>query len=447
MVEGVSAARALMADSLGFHIIFAMLGVGLPLVILLIEQLGIKRKDPLIIEHARRLSQATIILVVAGVASGTIISIQMSLMWGKLIEFGGPILGLAFGWEGYAFMIEAVFLAFYVSTWGKIKGWKHWLIGVPVAFGSFGSAFAITLGNAWMQNPSNFEVVAGKVVSNDVLGALFTKTAFFMISHSVAGYYLATVLCVLGIYAFYMLRHKPEARDRDVVQIIMFRLAATATVLTVIVATLGHFQTQYLAQSQPRKFAAIETVEKTTKQAPYIIGGEWTNEGKVEGGIRIPSALSILTGNSPETEVKGLNDYPKQDWPMLFVNVLFESKLFLVAIVTVVPFVFVISHYRKFRAWLRNRRLKKFLLIALLPMGPLTIIIVELGWMVAEFGRQPFVVNGYLRTEQAFSATGGIGKWGYIFPILFIILFITTATALWLLFKRKGKIQISKGLE
>jgi cytochrome d ubiquinol oxidase subunit I len=124
----VSAARALMADSLGFHIIFALLGVGLPLVILLIEQLGLRRKDPLILEHARRLSLAAVVLVVAGVASGTIISIQMSLMWGNLIEFGGQIMGLAFGWEGYAFMLEAVFLAFYVSTWGKVKGWKHWLL-------------------------------------------------------------------------------------------------------------------------------------------------------------------------------------------------------------------------------------------------------------------------------------------------------------------------------
>ena len=440
------AARALMADSLGFHIIFALLGVGLPLVILLIEQLGLRRKDPLILEHAKRLSQATVILVVAGVASGTIISIQMSLMWGKLIEFGGPILGLAFGWEGYAFMLEAVFLAFYVTTWGKIKGWKHWLIGVPVAIGSFGSAFAITLGNAWMQNPSGFDVVAGKVVTNDVLGALFTKTAFYMISHSVAGYYLATMLCVLGIYAFYMLRHKPKGRDRSAVQAIMFRLGATALVFTVVTAILGHFQTQYLAQSQPRKFAAIEMVEDTTKQAPYIVGGEWTADGKVEGGIRIPMLLSILTGNSPDAEVRGLNDYPKQDWPMLFVNILFESKLFLVGIVTFVPLVFVGLHYRKLNEGLRSWRYKKPLLIALLPLGLIAIVIVELGWMVAEFGRQPFVVNGYLRTSEAFSATNNIGNWGYIFPILFVALFIATTVALWLLFKRKGKLQPAKGL-
>ena len=433
-----------MADSLGFHIIFAMLGVGLPLVILLLEQLGLRKKDPLILEHAKRLSYATVILVVAGVASGTIISIQMSLMWGNLIEFGGQIMGLAFGWEGYAFMLEAVFLAFYVSTWGKIKGWKHWLIGIPVAIGSFGSAFAITLGNAWMQNPGVLNIVDGVVQTDNPLGALLSKTAFFMVSHSVAGYYLATVLCVLGVYAFYTLKFKPRGKDQQAVRQIMFRLSATAVFFVGVTAILGHFQTQYLAESQPRKFAAIELNEETRTNAPYIIGGEWKEDGTVEGGIRIPNMLSILAGNNPSTEVIGLQDFPKDTWPMLFVNILFESKLLLVAIVAGVSFIFTVLHYKKipdrFRAW----RYKKPLLIALLPLGAMTIIIVELGWMVAEFGRQPFVVNGYMRTDQAFS--GQIGAWGYIFPLLFIVLFTVTAIALWLLFKKQGKMRPAKGL-
>lgn len=433
-----------MADSLGFHIIFALLGVGLPLVILLIEQLGLRRKDPLILEHAKRLSYATVILVVAGVASGTIISIQMSLMWGKLIEFGGPIMGLAFGWEGYAFMLEAVFLAFYVSTWGKVKGWKHWLIGIPVAIGSFGSAFAITLGNAWMQNPGVLKIVDGVVQTDNPLGALLSKTAFFMVSHSVAGYYLATILCVLGVYAFYTLKFKPGGKDRTAVRQIMFRLSATAVFFVGVTAVLGHFQTQYLAESQPRKFATIELNEQTRTNAPYIIGGHWKDDGTVEGGIRIPNMLSILAGDSPSTEVKGLQDFPKDTWPMLFVNILFESKLLIVAVVSGVAVLFTLLHFPKLRERYRAWRYTKPVLLALLPLGPLTIIVVELGWMVAEFGRQPFVVNGYMRTDEAFS--GSIGSWGYIFPILFIVLFIVTSVALWLLFKKQGKIKPARGL-
>ncbi len=439
-----SAARALMADSLGFHIIFALLGVGLPLVILLIEQLGLRRKDPLILDHAKRLSQATVILVVAGVASGTIISIQMSLMWGKLIEFGGPILGLAFGWEGYAFMLEAVFLAFYVSTWGKIRGWKHWLLGIPVAIGSFGSALSITLGNAWMQNPGKLTIVDGVVQSNNPLAELFSKTAFFMVSHSVAGYYLATMLCVLGVYALYTLKFKPVGKDKQAVRQIMFRLSATAVFFLGVTAALGHFQTQYLAESEPRKFAAIELNGKTRSNAPYIIGGEWREDGTVAGGIRIPNLLSIMTANRPSAEVKGLQDFPRDTWPMLFVNRLFELKMLLIAIISSISVLFTVLHYKGFKERFRAWRYKKPFLLALLPLGPITIVIIELGWMVAEFGRQPFVVNGYMRTQDAFS--GRIGTWGYIFPMLFLLLFAVTIAALFLLFKKQGKSKPAKDL-
>jgi len=435
-----------MADSLGFHIIFALLGVGLPLIILLIEHLGIRRKDPLILEHARRLSLASIILVVAGVASGTIISIQMSLMWGKSIKFGGPVLGLAFGWEGYAFMLESVFLAFYVTTWGKIKGWKHWIIGVSVAIGALASAFAITLGNAWMQNPGNLDVVNGKVVSTNPLGALFTPTAFFMISHSIVGYYLATALCVLGVYAFYVLRYKPSGKEQGAVKQIMFRLSATAIVFVAVTALLGHLQTQYLAQTEPRKFAALEMAENTTDHAAYTIGGEWTADGTVESGIKIPDLLSILAGNSPGTVVKGLKDFPMKDWPVLIINTLFEAKLLFVALITAIPLGFVMLHSKRLKEKWRVWGYKKPYLLALMVSGPLAIIIVELGWMIAEFGRQPFAVNGYLRTADAFSASQEVTQWGYIFPSLFIVLFIVTGTALWLLFKRKGKLKPAKDL-
>ena len=130
----------------------------------------------------------------------------------------------------------------------------------------------------------------------------------------------------------------------------------------------------------------------------------------------------------------------------LFVNILFESKLLLVALMTIVPVIFVSLHYRKLRKRVRGWRYSKPMLIALLPLGLIAIVIVELGWMVAEFGRQPFVVNGYLRTSEAFSASNSIGNWGYIFPILFVILFIATTTALWILFRIKGKIKPARGL-
>jgi cytochrome d ubiquinol oxidase subunit I len=367
-------------------------------------------------------------------------------VWGNLIHFGGSVMGLAFGWEGYAFMLESVFLAFYVTSWGKIKGWKHWWIGVPVAIGALGSALSITLGNAWMQDPGILTIVGGKVVSTNPVGALLTKTALFMTTHSVVGYYLATVLCVLGIYAFYYWRHKPTGRDLAAVRTIMVRLAVVSLVFSLTAAVLGHLQTQYLSVSEPRKFAALETVQTTSTNASYTVGGHWTADGKVEGGITIPSLLSILAGNSTNTKVQGLNSFAKTDWPMLFINLLFEAKMVFVGAIVVIPLAFVVLHSRRFKERLRDMRYRKPALLALMVTGPFAIITVELGWMIAEFGRQPFAVNGYLRTADAFSATSGVVQWGYLFPLSYVVLFAVTGTALWLLFKRQGKVQLSKEL-
>lgn len=446
MSSSVDAARTLMADSLGFHIIFALLGVGLPVVILLLEYMGLKRRSPQLLEHARRLSLAAVVLVVAGVASGTIISIQMSLMWGNLIKFGGQIMGLAFGWEGYAFMLEAVFLAFYVASWGKVKGWAHWWIGWPLVVGSTGSALAITVGNAWMQNPGKLTIVNGHVVNHNPLGALLTKTALLMDVHSVVAYYLATLLIVLGAYAFYYLRKKPQNKSAVEAREIMFVLALASLAMVVLVAVTGDLQTRYLSKSEPRKFAALESVQNTGSHQPYIIGGHFNPGGQVVGGIHIKNGLSLITGFSANTRITGLDSFAKKDWPMLFINTLFESKMVLVFFITIIPAIFVALHWRKLGEKLRSLRYSKPLLLALLPLGLFAVVDVELGWMIAEFGRQPYAVNGYLLTSQAFSASHSVIQWGYLFPTLYLGLFIATGLALRILLKRLGALKPAKGL-
>jgi cytochrome d ubiquinol oxidase subunit I len=430
----VNAARALMADSLGFHIIFALLGVGLPLVISMVEWWSIRRKDEALRELARKLSIISIVLVVAGVVSGTIIAIQMSLMWSGLVEFGGPVVGLPFMLEGYAFLLEAIFLAFYVATWNKLKGYKHWVLSLPIIVGAFGSAFFITTVNSWMQNPGGFDLVNGKIVNPNVWDAIMTRYTLFMTSHSILAYYAATFLVVAGGLAWYLKRKNLSQQERKTAQFVLVRLALGAFLIGLVIAGIGHQNLQYLAKSHPRKFAAIELVPQTTSQAPYIIGGSLSEDGQsVKGGIRIPYLLSILTGNSPNTEVKGLNEFPRKDWPMLVVNRLFELKMLLVGLMLAIPLAFVVL-YKKWR----NKALSKPMLWALILSGPIAIIIIELGWMIAEFGRQPYAVNGYLLTEEAFTKNPGVVQWGYIFPTLFVVLFVVTALAIRFTFKSWG---------
>lgn len=421
----VSAARALMGDSLAFHIIFALLGVGLPVVTLLIEALGLRHKDPYILGHAKRLSHIMLVLVIAGVASGTIIAIQMSVMWSGLVHFGGPILGLAFGWEGYAFMLESIFLAFYISSWGKITGWKHFLIGIPVAIGALSSALAITAANAWMQNPGALTIVDGVVQTANPLRDLTTRTAFFMTVHSTLGYYLVSMLTVFAGYIVYRRKVRLNNDHDRAVATILNRLAATALVLVAALAIVGHLQTQYLATSQPHKFAALEAVEETTTHAPYIIGGTIHDDGSVTGGIRIPNMLSILTGGSADTEVPGIRDIPAEDRAPGFINRLFELKMMLVSVLVILPAGFLILRRARGHGLLgRLKSLTDSYLMVI--VAPVSFAVIILGWMITEFGRQPFAVHGYLRTADAFSQVALTSYWGYAFPLSYIVLFVLT---------------------
>lgn len=421
-MEHLQATRALMADSLAFHIIFVMFGVGLPVVFSLLEYLGIKNKKPKLIDSARLISYVATVLVVTGVVSGTIIAIQMSLMWPKLPEFASKMIGLPFMFEGYAFILEALFLGYYMYTWDKIKGYRHWVLSLPVILGALLSAFFITSVNSFMNNPKGFDFINGQIVNARPWQGIFTPTTFFMFSHSVLGYLLAIFLSVAAGYGWYLIKKRPATTDANNAKYIIVHFVAISFVLVLTIGLIGHLQTQYLAKTQPRKLAAIELVPQTTTNAPYVIGGELSADSKtVEGGIKIPGLLSILAGNSTSTEIKGLNEYPKSEWPLLVVNKLFEFKMLFVGVLIAVPLLFLALY--KFRP---KYAFKKPTLFALLVAAPLAFVVVELGWMVTEFGRQPYVVNGYLRTSDAFVSNPGILQWGYIFPTLYVVLFIVT---------------------
>lgn len=431
--EGLHSARVLMGDSLGFHIVFVLFGIGLPLVISLIEYWSIRKKDNKLREWAKRLSYIAAVLVVTGVVSGTLIAVQLSLFWSGLVEFGNPVIGLPFLFEGYAFLLEAVFLGLYIATWDKIKGYKHWLLGLPVIIGSFLSAFFITSVSAWMNKPGGFSLDEnGNMIDINIIEGLFTKTFAFMAAHSIASYYLAVILIVLAGFGWYLMRKKRSPDEQKRIRFIMVRLAILAVVISGFIGTVGHFNLQYLATSQPAKFAAIEVVPQTTTNAPYVVAPELSeDEQSVSGLVEIPNGLSLLTGNSPNTEVPGLNEFPRQDWPNLIISKLFEVKMALVLLVIAVPVLYILV------AKFKHKKLQsKLWAYGLVLVAFLSVVIIELGWMVTELGRQPFAVVGYLRTSEAYTTNPGVYQWGIIFPILFVGLLIASIAGVTVTIKR-----------
>src|SRR5256884_3579432 len=160
-MDNVTLARATMGTSLGFHIVFAVLGVGLPGLMWLAEGLWVRTRDEVWLNLARRWSKAFGILFAVGAVSGTVLSFELGLLWPRFMAFSGSIIGLPFSAEGFAFFIEAIFLGLYLYGWKRLTPFQHWLTGIPIALSGAASSVLVVMANAWMNSPAGFHLDAG----------------------------------------------------------------------------------------------------------------------------------------------------------------------------------------------------------------------------------------------------------------------------------------------
>lgn len=427
VMDHLNAGRALMGDSLGFHIIFVMLGIALPLFTLLIEYWGLRRKSAELLRTARLWSYISSVLVITGVISGTVVALQMFFVWPGVMQFGGKVIGVGFMVEGYAFLVEAIFLSFYVSTWDKIKGYKHVLIGSLIPIGACASGVIITAVNAWMNHPTGFEMVNGEIVNPRPWAALFNSASLLEISHSMFSYFVSVALLMAGVYAFLMLRKKFSTKlSRDAAQFVMSRMLLIAFVGMLIVGFLGDRSAKYLAREEPTKLAAIEILDTTQTNAPLRLGGSLNADTqKSEGGMVIPGGLSVLAYGDNKAEVKGLSEVPRNMWPPLVVHAIFDIKMLIVPFMVIVPTIFLVLYKKS-----KKKAFSRPMLWSVFVLGFSGIVVVELGWMLTEIGRQPWAVTGYVLTKDAFTTSPGVRELGFLFPSVFVVLFGLTYVAL-----------------
>lgn len=429
------AARILMGDSLGFHIIFVMFSLTLPLLVVWFEYMAIRKKDKKLRDVAHFWSKIMALLVITGVLSGTVIALQMSLVWPGILKFGGEVIGLPFMFETYAFLIEAVFLALYMATWNnkRVGEWTHLFFGFMVFVGATLSAYAITSINGWMNLPTGFDFVDGKFTSVDVASAMFSIPALVTFFHSMPGYYLAATLLIVGIYTAKLLASKKplSASSHKLDYYIIARLMVLVAVMFVFSAITADITGKYLAKYEPEKLAAIEVLHETTSNAPLVVGGVSDGKGGIVGPyFEIPSALSILACNSPNCIVKGLDSVQKDKRPSLIVHTFFDIKMTLInVLMIVVPLFFILWKWRP--DLLRN----KLLMVGFVAISWFGIAIVELGWMMTEIGRQPWAIRGFVTTEQAITKTHDVSSFGYLFPLAYVVLFTVTIIAIRVLVK------------
>jgi cytochrome d ubiquinol oxidase subunit I len=420
------AARSQMAISLGFHIIFAVVGIGMPALMVLAEWRWRRTGDAVYLELAKRWSKGTAILFAVGAVSGTVLSFELGLLWPGFMEYAGAIIGMPFSLEGFAFFIEAIFLGIYLYGWERISARAHLAAGVAVAVSGAISGIFVVFANAWMNSPAGFDVVDGKATNIDPIAAMFNAAAFQQTLHMTLAAYAATGLAVAGIHAIVILRSRADA-----VHVAALRVALLVAVPAALLQPLsGHASAEFIAVHQPVKLAAMEGQFRTERGAPLRIGGIPDETREVtDYAIEIPKGLSVLAFNDPNATVRGLDAVPKGDRPpVAVVHVAFQI---MVALGTFMAFVAAWTLVW----WLRKRDVatSRPLLGALALATPMGFICVEAGWTVTEVGRQPWIVQGVLRTADAVTPMPGLVYPLVGFTLLYIFLGVMVS---WLMYNQ-----------
>jgi cytochrome d ubiquinol oxidase subunit I len=391
----------------------------------------LRTRDEVYLTLAKRWAKGTAILFAVGAVSGTVLSFELGLLWPGFMRFAGPIIGMPFSLEGFAFFTEAIFLGIYIYGWKRVAPRAHWLAGVMVAVsGALSGVFVVTA-NAWMNSPTGFRIENGRPVDIDPIAAMLNPNAFQQVLHSTIASYVATGAAVAGIHAWMLLRDRTDRFHRHALAIAL----AVAGVSALLQPLSGHHSAQVVAEIQPLKLAAMEGQFRTEKCAPLRVGGlpDPATE-QTHMAIEVPCGLSLLAFNDPNAEVKGLDIAPPdQRPPVPIVHIAFQimvaAGFALAGVGVLTAFMAWRTRRPDGRRWaLPDARWLLWLLVAASPLG---FIAIEAGWTVTEVGRQPWVVYGLLRTADAVTPMPGLIVPFLTFTVLYIFLAVIVVWLLW----------------
>jgi cytochrome d ubiquinol oxidase subunit I len=415
------AARDQMALSLGWHIILACFGVGMPVLVLFAEWRGIRTGDVHYRLLARRWAKAMGVLFAVGAVSGTILSFEMGLLWPGLMNTYGAVIGLPFAIEGIAFFIEAIFLGIYLYGWDRLSPRAHLLSGIPIVVAGIASAFFVVTANAWMNQPRGFDLVNGQVTDVDVWAAMFNPATPPQTVHMIIAAFLVAGFGVASVYAVAMLRGRRDRYHR-LGFLIPFSFAAVLTPVQIVV---GDWAAHFVASNQPTKLAAMEGVFDTASGVPLHVGGVVV-DGQMRYALQIPRGLSLLAHWDPNATIMGLNDVPLADQPP--VNVVHLAFQLMVGI----GFGLLGLGAWLAISWKRTGDLpaSRWFLRGAALAGVGAAVALEAGWVTTEVGRQPWIVYGHLRTADAVNPAPGIRVGLVVLTVVYILLTVATVYVL-----------------
>jgi cytochrome bd ubiquinol oxidase subunit I len=418
-VEDLLAARLQMAISLGLHIVFACIGMTMPWLVAAAEWRWLQRGDEADLRLAKAWSKGVAVLFAVGAVSGTVLSIELGLLWPRFMKHAGPVIGMPFSWEGTAFFIEAIAIGLYLYGWERLQPWLHWGAGIVVGLSGVASGVLVVAANAWMNAPQGFEFVDGVVTHVDPVAAMFNRAWPTQAMHMVLAAFASTGFAVAGVHAYRILRGQDTPFHQRGLRLALW-MGAVAALLQPL---SGDLSAKMVAETQPAKLAAAEAHFHTARRAPLLIGGIPNRQDQtVSYGIEIPGALSFLAHGDLNAEVTGLDQIPEADQPPVFVTHLSFQLMVACGIwMATLGLAFVVLALRG-SAWLSDRR---FLWAAALSAGT-GFVATEAGWIVTEVGRQPYIIHGVMKTRDALTPMPGLG-WSLLGIIIaYAVLSLTT---------------------
>ncbi len=424
-MQDLFAARSQMAVSLGFHIIFASIGMAMPFLMAYSHFLWLRTRKPVYYDLTRAWSRGVAIFFATGAVSGTALSFELGLLWPGFMQHAGPIIGMPFSWEGTAFFLEAIAIGLFLYGWKRIPPWIHWTLGLMVGITGVLSGIFVVCANAWMNNPSGFLWVIDHAEKIDPWKAMFNPGWKTECLHSVLAAFEATGFAVAGIHGFLFWKNKKAKLKFESVSTsglnstpprgnFHFEAMKIALIFGAIAAFLQPLSGDRLAKGtairQPLKLAAMESHFNTEEDAGLILGGiPNVTEKRVSYGIEIPHLLSFLAKGDFHASVQGLNDFPEENWPPLVpVHLAFQIMVGAGTALAGLAALFLFLLWKR-RDWLAHSRFL-FLVIAATPLG---FIALEAGWTVTEVGRQPWIIYEILRTKDAVTPMPGL-----VYPFL-----------------------------
>jgi len=423
-LDVLTLSRIQFALTVMFHYLFPPLTIGLGGLMVSLEWSYLRTRDRLYEEAAKFWTKIFAVNFAMGVATGIVMEFQFGTNWATYSRYVGDVFGSALAAEGiFAFFLESGFLAVLVFGWDKVSPRMHFFASCMVALGAIFSSIWIVVANSWQQTPAGFHIVGeglnARAEITDFWAMVFNPSSVHRLAHVLIGCYILAAFFVMSVSAYYLLRRRHVDFAKT-----SFRQALTmGTIMSLAAAIQGDFQAKKVAQTQPAKLAAMEANFHTGDGGTpfYLFGLPDEKQQRVKAGIAVPNLLSWLVHGDTTKPVKGLDQFPRDEWPPVAMTFYSFHLMIWLGILFIV--MTLVAMFYRWRGTLFEQR---WLLWAFVFAVPLPYLANQLGWVAAEVGRQPWAVYGLLRTSDAISKAvvahqvlGSIIMFTLIYALLF----------------------------